>query len=140
MAEPPAADGLTVPFDRIPTIGPVRLDLHRSQRVAPEGGAHRTPTPGLRLVPQTPHQLAASALRRARCAAGLSQATIADVTGAHERTVRRREKGQVDLGLLEEALRCPAFARALGRELVAAADRLDPSPVHEVEDDLQEAA
>jgi ribosome-binding protein aMBF1 (putative translation factor) len=83
--------------------------------------------------------VAAIVLRRSRAAVGLGQIELAESIGSHERTVRRREKGQVDLGILEEALRCPRFAAALGRELVAAAERMVAAPRVE-EGELKEAA
>lgn len=98
----------------------------------------RAPAPGLREL-RTPRQAAAVALRRARCATGLPQVELAVATGSHERTVRRREKGQVDLGLLEEAMRHPRFAAALGRELIAAAERMANSAYIE-EFEVKEAA
>lgn len=70
--------------------------------------------------------LASACLRRARQAAGLSQEGLAIVLGVDDRTVRRRESGRCDLGVIEAALRNPEFAAALGRELLRVAKELSP--------------
>lgn len=94
-------------------------------------------------LPVRARPLAAGCVRRARATTGLTQESLAHAIGAGERTVRRRESGRADLGLIEEALRCPRFAKALGAELIAAAERLgaaSPRAELEQEPDLLEVA
>lgn len=76
-------------------------------------------------------RLAASVLRRARVDVGLSQEALAACQGSGERSVRRRESGQSDLGALEDALRHPEFAAAVARELAVVAERLGARRIDE---------
>ncbi len=70
-----------------------------------------------------PRRLAVACLRRARTASGDTQESLGRALGTSERSVRRAESGRHDTGLLEVALRYPAFARALALELLAVSER-----------------
>lgn len=80
-----------------------KLTLLPSPARSPESGARR---------------LATACIRRARSAVSETQAGLAELIGASERSVRRAESGRHDLGILEVALRYPPFARALALELL----------------------
>lgn len=67
--------------------------------------------------------LVTAAVRRARCAEGLTQAELGDAIGLTDRSVRRAESGRIDFGLLEAALRHPPFARTLFLELLKISQR-----------------